>query len=178
MKIINDQQLACFLKTKKIELKEFDYVEGKTTEEYMADHPMIIHGRRFYENPYLWTSVIDMGLTDVIEYLYSKEDLSCDIMLVKAALSIQDMKSKFPIKMVNRYLKYATHIKEANASDEEGVDPEYDIDSILENLASLGHVQWFKDVVELAEKYQVKPRYGSYANGSVLRHYRRILDQI
>ena len=179
MKITTHTQLVCFLKSKKINIKDFDYVEGKTTDDFMADHPMIIHGRRFYENPYLWTAVMDMKLNDVVDYLYSLEDLVADTMIIKAAIQTQDMQSKVPMKLIERYLDHADKVgvRIGDEEDESKIDTEFDIDSILENLASIGRMEWFQKVVELATEHNTKPRYGCFANaGNGMSLYYSVTD--
>lgn len=163
MKISNTTQLMFALKTKGIDIKEFDYIEDKTTEEYIGSHPSIVHGRRFYENPYLWTMVLDLKLDDIAEYLYNMKSIEGDLILVKAALNTQTESSLIPLKMVERYIAYTNSL-----TDEERIAKdiyiESSIDSILENLAATQRMNWFQKVVDLAISNHIEPRYTSFGN--------------
>ncbi len=163
MKINNPTQLLAALKSKGVDIKEFDYVEGRTTEEYMSNHHTIVHGRRFYENPYLWTMVLDMKMDDIAEYLSNVSSIEGDLTIVKAALTTLNENSSIPMKMAKRYIDYANSLSEDDLKDK-GIDLEYDIDSILENLASIHRIEWFKQVVRLAVNHHIEPRYLSFGN--------------
>lgn len=163
MKINNPTQLLAALKSKGIDIKEFDYVEGRTTEEYMSNHNTIVHGRRFYENPYLWTMALDMKMDDITEYLSRVPSIESDLTIVKAALTTSNESSSIPMKMAKRYIDYANSLSEEDRKNK-GIDLEYDIDSILENLASTHRIEWFKQVVRLAVNHHIEPRYLSFGN--------------
>lgn len=163
MKITNPTQLLFALKTKGIDIKEFDYVEGKTTEEYIGSHPTIVHGRRFYANPYLWTMVLDTKMDDIAEYLCSMESIKGDLILVKAALNTQNESSPIPMKMVKRYIDYVNSLADEERKDED-IYLDVSIDSILEHLAANHRIEWFKQVVRLAVNHHIEPRYVTFGN--------------
>lgn len=163
MKITNTTQLLFALKTKGVDIKEFDYVEGKTTEEYIGSHPTIVHGRRFYENPYLWTMVLDTKMDDIADYLYSMENIQGDLILVKAALNTQNESSPIPMKMVKRYIDYVKSLADEERKDED-INLDVSVDSILEHLAANHRIEWFKQVVRLAVNNHIDPRYVTFGN--------------
>ena len=163
MKISNPTQLLVALKAKGVDIKEFDYVEGRTTEEYVMAHPTIVHGRRFYQNPYLWTMCLDAKMNDIVEYLYNTKEAEGDLVLVKAALNTQNESSKIPMDMMKRYITYTNSLTDEEKK-ERGIDLEYDIDSVLENLAANHKVEWFKQVVRLAVNSSIEPRYITFGN--------------
>ena len=163
MKITNPTQLLFALKTKGVDIKEFDYVEGKTSEEYIGSHPTIVHGRRFYENPYLWTMMLDTKMDDIAEYLYSMESIKGDLILVKAALNTQNESSPIPMKMVKRYIDYVNALADEERKDED-INLDVSIDSILEHLAANHRIEWFKQVVRLAVNHHIEPRYITFGN--------------
>lgn len=172
MKITNNQQLALSLLAKGLKVAEFDYVEGKTTEGYVTDHPTVYHGRRFYENPYLWATILDMDFTEAINYLYGLKELVYDTVVIKGALTTRNIDSKIPLKMVERYIKVAksdldpidSEFEVTKNVEEETKAIQQNVDSILEYLASLGNEDWFKKVVAMAETNGVEPLYGGYGN--------------
>lgn len=164
MKINNPTQLLAALKTKGIDIKEFDYKEGHTTEEYIGNHPTIVHGRRFYENPYLWTMVLDTKMDDIAEYLYNSKSIkSDDLVLVKAALNTQNDSSPIPMKMVKRYIDYVHSLTDEEREEKE-IYLDVSIDSILEHLAANHRIEWFKQVVRLAVNHHIDPRYVTFGN--------------
>ena len=178
MKITNTSQLGFLLKSKTIDVKNFDYVEGKTTEEFIADHPMIIHGRRFYENPYLWTMVMDAGIKEAVEYLYNNKELLKDTQLVKAALQVKNEKSKLPLKVLRTHLEYITseEFKSLHKNDESTNLSEEEqekniemiissiVDEILTSLVAAKHIEWFKIAIEIANEFNIKPLDKTFAN--------------
>lgn len=181
MKITNTSQLGFYLKSKNIDVKNFDYVDGKTTEEFMTDHPMIMHGRRFYENPYLWTMIADAGLKEAVEYLYHDKKLLKDTQLIKAALQIKDDKSKLPLKALKTHLEYITSEEfknlhkntESNALSEEEEITRIEnvqssiVDEILSSLVMVHHIEWFKKTVEMAKEFNIKPLDKTFANAGL-----------
>lgn len=162
MRITNREQLACILKTKGIQVKDFDYVEGKTKESYLVDHPMVVYGRRFYENPYLWKAVFDLGLDDAIAYLYRLDSMVDDIVVIKGALATENPTTKVPMKMVVRYIQSSSERFKDDPEEWKGVEEK--VDSILEHLAAIGKPVWFKATVKAAEANGVKPLHGSFGN--------------
>jgi len=162
MKITNNEQLALILKVKGLQVKDFDYVEGKTKESYLVDHPMVYYGRRFYENPYLWKAVFDLGLDEAIAYLYSLDSMVDDIVAIKGALATTNTTSKVPMRMVVRYIESSAKRFKGDSEGWKGL--EENVDSILEHLAAIGKPVWFKATVKAAEANGVDPIHGSFGN--------------
>lgn len=163
MKITNREQLAFALKAKGVEVRDFDYVEGRTQESYLVDHPLIYRGRRFYENPYLWKVVFDLGLEEAIGYLYSMDSMVDDIVIIKGALATVNESTKVPIKMVVRYIQ--TNAAKRSEGDQEAWKAvEENVDSLLEHLAAIGKPVWFKATVKAAEANGIQPIHGTFGN--------------
>lgn len=172
-KIKTTTELICRLRAKNIELVNFDYKEGKTTNKYMETHPFIAMGRRYYQNPHFWTVIFDNDLSDEADFLYNMREFSPDCHILTAFVVANS-------KIANRYFpslvtKFFIDNKSVEKELKNKIMNDLMVDCAYENRLDL-----YKILEENAIKGDINPLYGTYSNagnGYCLYNASRHADQ-
>lgn len=146
-KIKSFTELIFRLKCLKYDIREFDYVEGKTKDSYLETHPLISRGKRFYENPYLWKIFIDEKLKDMMNFIISRKEFKINNGIIIALLSSKDQ--AFVDPYIDNLLPLYFEIPSDFKSNE--------VDNLLVVISQTGNVDRYKKIIELAQQYDIKP---------------------
>lgn len=164
IKLSTWSQLIFILKTHNIDIKDYDYVEDKTTDKYKSDHPLVMYGRRFYENPYLWTRMLDEKIYDAIDFILDVEEFVIDLTVVRACLQTQNRETDYPAVVIKRHLEDMTKLDKSEAEDE--------LDVIIDCISEVDKLDLLKEILNYSiEELKLEPKYnqwGDATNGSAL----------
>ena len=149
--------LLFILKNKHINVKDYDYIEGKTNEKKMmdGDHPFLMYGRRFYQNPYLWARLVEGEYGEAIEAIMNHSDFVPDLMITRGCLGCNSKENKYPSAMTAAYLSW---VKE---NDPENIDDA--VDQIIVAVAESGRYSILLEVWIFANNH-AKPKWGNWGN--------------
>lgn len=156
-KIKTQTELFARLKVAGINISEFDYIEGKTKDSYVDSHPFVFRGRRYYRNPYFWSTMFDAKMPEVIEYMYNMPEFYPD----KYILSVLIIANH---KLANKYFK--TLVNYVFKSEAEPERKEKDLDELLLDCSAENRLDLYKILVDIAKELNIKPRYGEFANAA------------
>ena len=164
MIVTNLTQCISLAASRGIYIKDYDYKEGTTKEDYILNHPLIKYGRRFFNNPYYWQRLVDNKLYDVIDYLKGYKDFVPDVQIIGTFFLSKDPIFKDIIEeMIERLILHISN------------NPSKDMDEILFMFGSdekcvSDCIKWIK----FAKKNNIKPLYDTY--GEIQNHYLFLLS--
>ena len=101
MRIVSKQQVMSLLKARKINIKDFDYIENETTDEDIAKTPSIVKYKRWWENQVLWGILFKNKMNDIIKYFIDEHIMSTDI--IKASI-VTKYDKKFTSRLIELYI--------------------------------------------------------------------------
>lgn len=141
------------LKTKNINISDFDYKEGKTTDKYLESHPLIFRGKRFYLNPYFWSFLFDEGLEDEIDFLYNMREFKPSYSIMTVFITTANLKiaDRYFKELANRYFDIAEK-KEQMMND------------LMVDCSTVNNITYYLILKEIAQDKDIKPLYSFYSN--------------
>ena len=155
----NAQQTAFLLKSKGIDIKDYDYINGKTDDKKVIDRdkPFVMYGRRFYQNPYLWSRIMELNYTKIIDSILNQPDFIPDILVVRACLGCGNKDNKYPIIVMNSFLDHTI-----NESDkQELIDT---VDCVFCSVVESGRFEVFEKILQFINYCKVEPKYKTWGN--------------
>lgn len=151
-KIKTTTELIYRLKTNNLNLADFDYKEGKTTDKYLESHPFIARGRRFYSNPYFWSVLFDNKLSDEIDFLYNMREFKPDYNIMAAfVVANSKIADRYFKDLANRYFDIEEH-KEKMMND------------LMVDCSTVNRLDYYLILEAIAVEKNIKPLFGEYAN--------------
>lgn len=154
----NMDNILFILKSNKIDIQKYDYIEGKTKKENMEKYP-IIENKRYYINPFLWKEIIKLNknIKEIIDYIIKDEDnlgIKNNYQII-AEFLLDDHKEYDDkiLELVNTYIQ---------SEDNEDIKS-INFDTILVSLLDNERYDRFKQLVENF-KNNIKPLNGSFGN--------------
>lgn len=149
-------ELMYRLKSANLDVKDYDYIEDKTKDDYLTSHPFIFRGRRFYRNPFFLTILFDNNLVEEVYYITSMKDFNVDYNIFSAFIM---SKSKFTNKI---FKKLSKDYFENDDIDSER--KEIDMDNMMVDCAIAGRLDYYQYLEQVAMDNDVKPKYKAYSN--------------
>jgi hypothetical protein len=152
--------LLFILKNKHINVKDYDYIEGKTNEKKMmdGDHPFIMYHRRFYQNPYLWARMVEENIEPAIDFILDRDDFKPDILIVRACLGCNSKDNTYPLKVTERYIEDVIN----NFDSEEELTDTFDC--LITSIAESGRTKIFDSAMDTIHSMDIKPKFDNWGN--------------
>lgn len=155
MAIRNETEFMMLIRSKNINYKLYDYIENKTTDEYMQKHPTVLKFKRFYQNPFFWNLMLnekkmERGLDFFIEHYSQYADKSIIISIIP---SINRKNKNLIYKIIKNQLINSTDKKE-------------DADSYLYSTMRENKEDLFDEILKIIMDLDIKPKYNSFGNVS------------
>ena len=152
-KIKTTTELIYRLKTNNLNLSDFDYKEGKTTDKYLEYHPFMARGRRFYVNPYFWSVLFDNKLSDEIDFLYNMREFKPDYNIMAAfVVANSKIADRYFKDLANKYFDIEEDNKEKMMND------------LMIDCSTVNRLDYYLILEEIAIKKDIKPLFDKYAN--------------
>lgn len=155
--IESEQQFLMYLKTKDIDLKDFDYTTDDQSKmndpEYRYNHPYKKLGKRYYENPFLWKWIFDHDYAIAIDYMKSfmNQYLNLDIILAIISSSTND---NILLDILHIYI-----------DNNKGNGLDYD--KIIHTITITNRNKALYYIMDYLNNHKnIKPKYGTWGNGS------------
>ena len=159
VKMTTWSQLIFMLKNNNVDIKDYDYIEGRTTEEYMKTHPYIRYSRRFYDNPSLWILMLEKKLDECIKFILNLNEYYPDISICRACIHAKVKTTKWIESILTDML--------AKCLLEEGIKvASINLNYMLEDICEVGNLEMYKHIIDFAQKSGIPPLFGEYANAS------------
>lgn len=152
MRIVSKQQVMSLLKARKINIKDFDYIENETTDEDIAKTPSIVKYKRWWENQVLWGILFKNKMNDIIKYFIDEHIMSTDI--IKASI-VTKYDKKFTSRLIELYI---------DTNDFTDEEKSRIIDSVLLSILSTNDTAYFGKICKYAEDNNIKPMFGTFGN--------------
>ena len=151
-KIKTTTELIYRLKTNNLNLTDFDYKEGKTTDKYLETHPFIARGRRFYANPYFLSVLFDNKLSDEIDFIYNMREFKPDYQIMTAFIVANS-------KIADRYFKDL-----ANKYFDIEENKEKMMNDLMVDCSTVNRLDYYLTLEAIAVAKDIKPLFKEYAN--------------
>lgn len=149
-------ELLFRLKSANLDIKDFDYVDGKTKDENLYNHPFILRGKRFYNNPFFLSILFDNNLVEEVRYIVSMKEFIISYNILAAfVLSTQSFTEKIFKDLVKKYI------------ENENIDleqKENTFDNLMVDCAIAGNLEYYKYLEKTAIDNEIKPKHKTYSN--------------
>lgn len=148
-----ETQFLSFIKVRGINYKIYDYIEGRTSENFMKNHPTVIEFRRYYQNPFFWKILLDdkkfkLGL----DYFFEEYGKYADKVIINSIIpSINKDNKHYIYPLIKNQLQ--------NTEDKEIDADSYLMSTIIEEKPEL-----FDDILNIILELDIKPLFGSFGN--------------
>lgn len=150
-------QILFMLKAKGINVKDYDY-NRKTNETYMrnGDHPLLMYGRRFYQNPYLWGRILESRYNQIAFNIMSHPDFVPDLMIVRACLGCSAKDNTYPSSMTAAYLSWVKEHEPENLGEV--------ADQVVTSIAESNRYTILLETLIFINSNDVKPKWDNWGN--------------
>jgi hypothetical protein len=145
------------LKSKGINIKDYDY-NDKTNEKKMidGDHPFVMYGRRFYQNPYLWGRLLESRNYPIALSIMNHPDFVPDLMITRACLGCADKDNTYPSSMTAAYLTWVKENEPENLAEE--------TDNIITAIAESNRYSVLLETLIFINANDIKPKWDTWGN--------------
>lgn len=146
--IKDEQQFLMYIKSQKINYKEFDDNGQEFKEE-----SFVVSGRKYYCNPNLWKIIFDSNLQPAINYLFTMMTAIIDEQIIIAAID-----SKLNDNNIFRLIK----IYEKNRFAEK--DEHIDFDMLMLSAISSNRPSILNFILTFVKENELSPKWGTWGN--------------
>lgn len=155
--LINDSQLMSYLLTHEINYRDYNYKSSMekdiNTEEFKMKNPFIVKHKKFYNNPFFWSAVIDKELDIVINSLFLHHSSSLDEDVLSAVIQTPKAKKSVVKKVMTVvYDNYKT------------INRSFRIEDIMMDAIYAKNLDGLKMLVEFANEHHIKPLKDNFGN--------------